>query len=75
MCCADYVVLQALDAYPMNDVPLSPGIEPDEAPQWGGKPSKGSTGAMHVHAYAPAVAPKLAGMPTLFQLCSCFQAA
>ena len=77
MCCADYVMclLQALDAYPMNDVPPSPGIEPDEAPQWGSKPSKGSTGAMHVHAYAPAVAQKLAGMPTSFQLCSFFQAA
>ena len=43
----------------MIDVPPSPGIEPDQAPQWGDKPSKGSRGAMHVHAYAPAVTPKL----------------
>ena len=43
----------------MIDVPPSPGLEPDEAPQWGDKPSKGSRGAMHVHAYAPAVTPKL----------------
>ena len=47
---------QALEAYPMIDTPPSPGVEPDAAPQWSHKPSKGSTGAMHVHAYAPAVA-------------------
>ena len=52
-------MLQALDAYPVMEVPPSPGIEPDEAPQWAGKPSKGSRGAMHVHAYAPAITPKL----------------
>ena len=50
------VRLQALEAYPMIDAPPSPGIEPDAAPQWSDKPSKGSAGAMHVHAYAPAVA-------------------
>ena len=43
----------------MIDLPPSPGLEPDQAPQWGDKPSKGSSGAMHVHAYAPAVTPKL----------------
>ena len=49
---------QALEAYPMIDAPRSPGVEPDAAPQWSDKPSKGSAGAMHVHAYAPAVAHK-----------------
>ena len=51
--------MQALDGYPMINVPPSPGLEPDQAPKWGDKPSKGSRGAMHVHAYAPAVTPKL----------------
>ncbi|CAK0785712.1 hypothetical protein CVIRNUC_008923 [Coccomyxa viridis] len=49
----------ALEAYPMIDAPPSPGVEPDAAPQWSDKPSKGSAGAMHVHAYAPAVAHRL----------------
>ena len=61
--------VQALEAYPMIDAPPSPGVEPDAAPQWSDKPSKGSAGAMHVHAYAPAVAHRLkSGEPTFIPL-------
>ena len=65
--------LQALDAYPMIDAPPSPGVEPDVAPQWSDKPSKGSRGAMHVHAYAPAVAHQFKpGEPAFTPLeCAC----
>ena len=59
---------QALEAYPMIDTPPSPGVEPDAAPQWSDKPSKGSAGAMHVHAYAPAVAHRFKPGEPIFTL-------
>ena len=53
----------------MIDAPPSPGVEPDAAPEWTNKPSKGSRGAMHVHAYAPAVAHRVKpGEPTFVPL-------